>query len=114
MVYLWRAYLDDGSIITEGEYDEYASSEFLPKERVARLEYVPQGKGKNIVGIDIDVENGERFFRVNRVTQPFLLDGTMLPNSVVYVMGVEKEGEKIYSLYLYPDDNVVVSTNHEL
>ena len=118
-MYIWRAYLDDGTIIDEGQSSEFVSSEHLPKDRVARLEYVPvEGKpnqSERPVGIDIDLKNGERFFRVWRKSESFNLFAPKdSVSSTVFVCGVEKYGRKLYSVYLYPDGHVVVSTNSEL
>ena len=118
-MYLWRAHLDDGTIIDEGQSDEFVSSEQLPKEHVARLEYVPvageQSSNERPVGVDVDLKNGERFFRFWRQSESFnLFNASDSVSSTVCVCGVEKYGKKLYSVYLYPDGHVVISTNSEL
>ena len=118
-MYLWRAYLEDGTVVDEGQSEEFISSEHLPKDLVARIEYIPvegkQSPNERPVGVDVDLKNGERFFRFWRKSESFnLFDASDAVSSTVFVCGVEKGGRKLYSVYIYPDGHVVVSTNSEL
>jgi len=108
-MYLWRLYTKDGSIINEGT-DQYKSSADVPAEDVVRVEYSTLGKDSQSVSLDIDLENGERFFRFWRRSAPVGSSNV----STVYVLGKEKDGEKLLSVYVYSDGDVVISTNHEL
>ena len=115
MSFLWRAYLSNSEVIDEGADDRYPSSEDLPKEEVVRLEYVPLDKDQKSVGLDIDVRNGERFFRYWRKFQSISLGMEPIKGPAdVCIMGIQKDGVKLISVYVYPDNTVVVSTNHEL
>lgn len=110
MPYIWKLYTKDGSEIIEGN-DKYKSSADVPAEDVVRVEYLPLGKGSS-VSLDIDLESGERFFRFWRRTQS--IGDNFTATGTVYVMGKEKDGVKLLSIYLYPDGDVVVSHYHEL
>lgn len=116
--YIWRAYMADGEIVEEHNDDRYPSSEDLPKDEVARIEYVPLGGQQRPVGVDINLDKGERFFRFWRRSCSALVSGSgPLPTtaeSTVYVLGIEKDGQKVVSVYIYPDNTIVVSTNHDL
>ena len=115
-MHIWRAYLEDGSIIEEDKDNRYPSSEDLPKSLVARMEYVSLDAVTKPVGVDIDLKNGERFFRFWRKSLYSRISGVgpPPPSDLVCVVGIEKNGEKQVSVYIYPDNTVVVSTNHEL
>lgn len=119
MPYIWRAYMSDGEIVEEDKDNRYPSSEDLPKDKVARMEYVPLNPNEKPVGVDVNLLEGERFFRFwRRNCSARLMGHGLLPTtdeSTVCVVGVtNKDGEKIVSVYIYPDNTVVVSTSHEL
>jgi len=114
MEYLWRVYLDDGSIITEGEDPNFKSSEDFDKRSVARIEYVNSDDNSKVVSLDINIKEGERFYRFWRKTASFNMFKGTLPPTTVYVIGIKKLDESILTVYLYADGQVLVSTNDQL
>jgi len=101
--YRWRAELDDGTVLNEGNHGSFTK---VPAERIKTVTLVPQRRGLNPVVVQVN--QGERavFFRRHKVTlDPNGIKATK--HDQVVCVGIEGKAWQ----FCFPDGRVLLTSD---